>query len=413
MELHLPAAVDRVLERMEQAGEQAYLVGGCVRDLLLGRPVHDYDIAVSTPPDRTAELFAAFPLVETGRKHGTIGVVTDLGVLELTTFRAEGDYADHRHPGRVRFLPEIEGDLSRRDFTVNAIAADRRGNIVDPFGGREDLSRRLLRCVGEPRRRFEEDSLRILRCARFAAVLGFGIEPATLAAGVELAGSVGAVSRERVTAEVLGLFAGEYFPRAAGGCLPLLAGVWPEVSILGPGSATLLSRPVSGEPEALADARLLALAALLWETLPRWQAAERLLVPLRLPRVRRALLLEAADRLELPAAVDRIEVKRRAARFSDGAAARCFLAAELLGEDRTGEQALHRQVIKQGLCRSAAELKVRGRDLLELGIPAGPDVGRLLDRLLDEVLEERLANRREDLLAQAQVWRDEDGRHDP
>ena len=197
----LPIWVTEAMQRLEQQGEEAWLVGGCVRDRLLGRPVHDYDLAVSCPPDRTAELFRDHRLVEDGRKHGTIGVVTEGGVLEMTTFRADGAYQDHRHPESVRFVPSLREDLARRDFTVNAMALSRQGDLQDPFDGRRDLANRLLRCVGDPHRRFREDALRILRCARFASELGFRVEEETFRAGKALAGETAAVSRERITAE--------------------------------------------------------------------------------------------------------------------------------------------------------------------------------------------------------------------
>ena len=169
----LPHWVTEAMLRLEQNGEEAWLVGGCVRDRLLGRPVHDYDLTVSCLPDRTAWLFRDHRLVEEGRKHGTIGVVTEGGVLEMTTFRTDGEYRDHRHPESVQFVPDLREDLARRDFTVNAMALSCRGELRDPFGGQADLAARLMRCVGDPRRRFREDALRILRCARFASELGF------------------------------------------------------------------------------------------------------------------------------------------------------------------------------------------------------------------------------------------------
>lgn len=197
----LPHWVTEAMQRLEQNSEEAWLVGGCVRDRLLGRPVHDYDLTVSCLPDRTAWLFRDHRLVEDGRKHGTIGVVTEGGVLEMTTFRTDGEYRDHRHPESVQFVPDLREDLARRDFTVNAMALSCRGELRDPFGGQADLAARLLRCVGDPCRRFREDALRILRCARFASELGFRVEEATLRAGEELAGEAAVVSRERITAE--------------------------------------------------------------------------------------------------------------------------------------------------------------------------------------------------------------------
>ena len=220
----LPPEVLAVLARLEEAGEEGWLVGGCVRDRLLGRPVHDYDIAVSCPPARTAALFSGHELVLAGAAHGTVGVVAGGRLLELTTFRADGAYRDRRHPEQVAFLPDIDGDLARRDFTVNAMAMDRRGRLRDPYGGRKDLEARLLRAVGEPERRFSEDALRILRLARFAAKLGFSVEGETLAAALRLRRETAALSAERITAEVAGFVDGNISPGLPGRCWGSLPG---------------------------------------------------------------------------------------------------------------------------------------------------------------------------------------------
>ena len=167
-----------IISEIENRGFQAYLVGGCVRDLLLGRIPEDWDIASSARPEQIMEIFGdkAYP---TGLKHGTVTVKTDREAFEITTFRTEGSYSDGRHPDAVTFARTIEEDLSRRDFTVNAMAIDSAGRLVDPYDGAGDLTRRLIRCVGEPERRFTEDALRILRGLRFASVLHFSIEKST------------------------------------------------------------------------------------------------------------------------------------------------------------------------------------------------------------------------------------------
>ena len=156
------------IRTLEKAGFEAYAVGGCVRDALLGLKPHDYDLCTSALPAQTAELFADYTLVRSGEKHGTIGVVVDGEVIEITTFRTEGGYADSRHPDWVRFVPTVEEDLSRRDFTVNAMAYNPNRGYIDPFGGQQDLRDGILRTVGDAKTRFSEDALRILRGVRFA-----------------------------------------------------------------------------------------------------------------------------------------------------------------------------------------------------------------------------------------------------
>ena len=178
----LPEAVREILEKLESAGYEAWCVGGAVRDLLLGREPGDWDAASSAPPEAVLDLFGADAL-PTGLRHGTVTVKTAGGRgVEVTTFRCDGTYSDRRRPDRVTFTSSLEEDLARRDFTVNAIALSRRGELADPFGGRADLAGRVLRAVGEPERRFGEDALRILRGLRFASRLGFALETGTAAA---------------------------------------------------------------------------------------------------------------------------------------------------------------------------------------------------------------------------------------
>ena len=180
-----PKYVIHILKTLEGAGYHAVLAGGCVRDTILGRRPNDWDIATSAPPDAVQRLFAR--TVPTGIRHGTVTVLYGGGKCEVTTWRVEGAYSDHRRPDSVEFTPSLAEDLARRDFTINAMAMDVRGELTDPFGGRADLERGIIRCVGEPRARFAEDALRMLRAVRFAAKLGFELDGATLAAALECA----------------------------------------------------------------------------------------------------------------------------------------------------------------------------------------------------------------------------------
>ena len=197
----LPQPVEYVLERLENAGFAAFAVGGCVRDTLLGRVPGDWDVTTAARPEQVLALFDGYA-IPTGLKHGTVTVRAEGMGIEVTTFRADGTYTDHRRPDAVTFSRRLEDDLSRRDLTVNAMAMDRRGQITDLFGGREDLKAGILRCVGDPERRFREDALRILRTLRFAAVLGFAIEPRTAAALHETAPLLTYIAPERILSEM-------------------------------------------------------------------------------------------------------------------------------------------------------------------------------------------------------------------
>ena len=216
----LPQAVRYVLERLEDAGFAAYAVGGCVRDTLLGRTPGDWDVTTAARPEQMLALFDGYA-IPTGLKHGTVTVRAGEMHIEVTTFRADGTYTDHRRPDQVFFSDRLEEDLCRRDLTVNAMAMDLRGHITDLYGGREDLEAGILRCVGEPERRFEEDALRILRTLRFADVLGFSVEPRTDAALRVKAPLLRCIAPERILTEMDKLLCGSHV-------LPVLLN-WPDV----------------------------------------------------------------------------------------------------------------------------------------------------------------------------------------
>jgi len=200
MRIKIAPKVLRILNKLHSAGFLAYAVGGCVRDSLLGTEPNDWDICTSARPEDTASLFSHTVL--TGAKYGTVTVIEDGEAFEITTFRSETGYCDQRHPEQVKFLSELEGDLSRRDFTINAMAADADGNVIDLFDGLHDLRHGLIRCVGEPRERFGEDALRIFRALRFASRLGFSVEPQTAKAIHESCQSLQKVANERICKEL-------------------------------------------------------------------------------------------------------------------------------------------------------------------------------------------------------------------
>ena len=206
----LPSQVNTALTLLEEAGHEAYVVGGAVRDLLCGAEIHDWDIATSALPEETEAVFSGFPVLETGLKHGTVTVLLDGMPLEITTYRVEGAYSDHRRPDSVSFTSDLREDLARRDFTVNAMAFHPRRGLADPFGGAEDLRAGLIRCVGGPDRRFKEDALRLLRALRFAAVFGMEIEAATAAALHRNRALLSHVAAERICSELTRLLCGSH-----------------------------------------------------------------------------------------------------------------------------------------------------------------------------------------------------------
>ena len=228
--LTLPGEVLTALSVLQAHGCIGYLVGGSVRDALMGRAPSDYDLAVSSTPEETARCFAGYRVIETGLRHGTVTVLIGDRSLELTTFRRDGAYRDHRRPDAVSFADDITDDLARRDFTVNAMAYHPDRGLVDPFGGRKDLRAHILRAVGDPDRRFNEDALRILRALRFASALGFAVEPATAAAAAANRELLRFVSAERIFAELKKLLAGKNAAAVLEDFRPVLETVLPPLA---------------------------------------------------------------------------------------------------------------------------------------------------------------------------------------
>ncbi len=207
--MRIPEQIAEVLEKLENAGFEAYVVGGCVRDHKMGLAPHDFDVTTSALPEQVERVFSQCKVIETGLKHGTVTVLYKGSQVEITTFRADGEYSDGRHPDSVSFTTSIEDDLSRRDFTINGIAFSPKRGFVDPFGGEADINAGIIRCIGEPEKRFGEDALRILRALRFSSVLGFEIEENTAKAARELRETLNKVSKERIFSELTRLLCGK------------------------------------------------------------------------------------------------------------------------------------------------------------------------------------------------------------
>lgn len=355
-----PKYVLNILCALDSAGHRAVLAGGCVRDSLLGRRPSDWDIASSASPE---EVLALFPrCVPTGIKHGTVTVLSGGGSVEVTAFRAEGGYSDHRRPDSVSFGCPLEADLARRDLTVNAMAMDAAGEITDPFGGRDDLRRRLLRCVGEPERRFDEDALRMLRTVRFSAQLGFEIEPRTLEAIRALAHLASGLSAERVRDELLKTLRS-----------PAPGLVWQLVD-LGLLGACLAPGDASAPREALDVLPIYARLAHFCRDLELGgyiMSTDRFLAALRFDG---ETLRRTASAVEVLKSGSR-DWKRLLRGHSEAA----VLAAH------PKNRAL-RAVLRSGECWELSSLAIGGRELAALGY-SGPELGRELRRLLDHVID--------------------------
>lgn len=229
--MNIPDYVSDVINRLEDNGFSAYIVGGCVRDYLLGRETHDFDVATSALPEEMLEIFKDYKTVDNGIKHGTVAVVSKNRLVEVTTFRSDGTYTDSRRPDTVSFVGNIEGDLARRDFTINAMAYRESEGIIDLYGGQEDLKNKVIRCVGNPHKRFSEDALRIMRGMRFASTLGFGIEEETLSAMLETKHLLQKIAKERITSEFRGMLLGESIYDVLMSCREVIYELIPELRV--------------------------------------------------------------------------------------------------------------------------------------------------------------------------------------
>ena len=432
MSMDIPAYVGDCIEALEGAGFAAYAVGGCVRDALLGRTPHDFDLCTDARPEQTRAVFSGRPLVLAGEKHGTVGVVTPEGVVEITTFRQEGGYGDNRRPDWVDFITDLREDLARRDFTVNAMAYSPARGLADPFGGRQDLEKKILRAVGDPDTRFREDSLRILRGVRFCAAYGLTPDAAIL----RQAHLMEHLARERVFEELNKLLPDINAPQLLR-FAPVLAAVIPELGPMigfdqhSPHHAYDLYTHVAHVVEAVPGEPVLRWAALLHDIgkVPTFtrdengrghfyghaQAGEdmaeavlrRLKAPTALREQVKQLIGLHMTRLE----PEKKRLRRMLNRLGTDTVLRLLdLQQADMGSKGTGTaeemgqfapvRELLAEILAEDSCLSLKDLAVNGSDLMALGY-SGREIGRELDRLLELVLEETLPNTREALLAAA------------
>ncbi len=388
MELQVPVAVQTLLSALRQAGFEAYAVGGCVRDALLQKQPHDWDLTTSALPEQMKIVFADYPLFDIGARHGTIGVRIDHQTIEVTTFRIDGSYEDNRHPNQVQFTGKLAEDLSRRDFTVNAMAYSKETGLVDLFGGQQDLAAKRIRCVGNPDRRFQEDALRLLRAVRFASVLSFQVEPKTAAAIERNQALLCHISAERITAELHSFLNGP----GAGRLLQQFAGLF-TVALPGITITAETGQTVDRAPEQFP----LRLALLLTSAVD----PEVALCHLRLSNAEKdtvlALLQHRTDPLPQNAAGVRILLFRLGPEC-------CHMLADFhqaQGADVTLFRSLLQKVLEQKDCYRIRDLAIDGNQLQKLGCPPGPQIGQILERLLFRVMQEEIENTRSALTAAA------------
>ena len=429
----LPSGAAEIIDRIERAGYSAWAVGGCVRDSLRGVQPNDWDIAVSSTPGKTMRLMGGLRALPTGLKHGTVTVRADGADYEVTTYRVEAAYSDGRHPDAVTFVDNVEEDLARRDFTINAMAWHPERGLCDPFGGQADLQNGLIRAVGDPHIRFTEDALRILRGLRFMSKTGFRIEENTVQAMRDCAPLLQNIAAERIRVELLGLLAGRYVGRVLMQHADLITAVLPElVPMVGHEQFNAYHKFDIWEHtvravEAAPDDPILRMALLLHDSgkpatftrdekgvghfdgHPALSAliAEKITERLRFSNAERARIDLYVRYHDYPLGREERIVRRRLARFGE----ENFRTLLLINKcDRTGQMThpenlakldqtarIADRILEQQACLSLRQLAVKGEDMIALGL-RGRRIGSTLETLLSEVVDGTLENEREALL---------------
>lgn len=440
MVINIPSQVNRAIEILCNGGHSAYIVGGAVRNIIMGIPVNDWDITTSALPDETLELFRNYRTIETGLQHGTVTVIIDGIPLEITTFRIEQGYSDNRHPDKVDFTDKVEDDLSRRDFTSNAIAYSPQKGFVDPFGGFEDTEKKIIRCVGNPDTRFGEDALRILRALRFASVLGFKIDPATAESIHKNKHLLKNISVERIFVELSKLLCGKDAGYILREYRDVIFFVLPELEPMNGcvqnherhiydvwGHTVKAVESVPPEPE-------LRFAMLFHDSgKPHCKTTDNNGIDhfYSHGKISKKIVFDALSRLKtsnkfrdavcnlveyhdfLPDKISRKTYKKYIAKLGLETVEKLFLIreadvlaqnpefhAESLEQNNIGKKTLD-EIKNEDSCFKISDLAVDGRKLKNAGIPPSPAMGKIMEKLLDEVMDEKLPNDEDALIERA------------
>lgn len=445
MTMDMPKNVDTAINLLQSAGFEAYAVGGCVRDSLLGKTPNDWDITTSAKPEDMKSVFADFHCIDTGIKHGTVTVVIDGEPLEITTFRLDGEYEDNRHPKSVTFTSDLGADLGRRDFTVNAMAYSKMTGTVDLFGGQNDLKNKIIRCVGDPDRRFNEDALRILRALRFASALDFEIEEKTAQSLLKNCALLGNISEERIAKELLKLVCGKGAKRILTDFAPVLFEILPELQPMYKNSHdnphhcydiyehTLIAvESIDPEP-TLRFAMLLhdcgkpavkkfdenGVAHFYGHQRISAEISAQILARLKVSNKFRdeiLFLVSNHDRWELYENTEKMP--RYLSKFGLDGVLKLLkvMRADVLAQspeyryrlDQISDaEEIAKNLAAQKPCLSLRELQINGRTLMDIGIPQGRKLGAVLAQLLDEVIDGVTKNTQEALTTRArEIYRE-------
>ncbi|MCC8128455.1 MAG: tRNA nucleotidyltransferase [Clostridiales bacterium] len=440
MNINIPSAPMGLIHRLNGAGYEAYVVGGCVRDAIMGRTPSDWDICTGAMPQQVIDLFSDYSVAKTGLQHGTVMVIEDGVGYEITTFRTDGAYSDHRHPDRVEFVSDLREDLARRDFTINAMAYHPERGLVDCFGGREDLAAGLVRCVGDPDQRFQEDGLRLLRALRFAARFGFQVETETGAAIHRNRSLLDSIAVERIFTELKGFLVGQGVAPLLREYRDLIAQVLPELAPMfdfeqhNPHHCWDVWEHTVRAVEAVEPEIALRLTMLFHDSGKpdcfsldengvghfyrhghrSEELAAQMLTRLRCDnRLRKQVLLQVRTH-DQPLPQTEAAGRRFLNRMGEEGALRSLAvhradmqaqAPETWPEKQAlldNAENILRDLLAKQACFGIRDLAINGNDLLTLGYRSGPALGKELNRLLEQVLDGTLANCREALLKQGE-----------
>ncbi len=387
--MDLPSDVLFILDRMNKRGYSAHVVGGSVRDSLLGRELGDFDITTDALPEETKEVFSDHKTVDTGIRHGTVTLVLSGVPYEITTYRVDGDYKDNRHPDSVSFTTSLADDLARRDFTVNAMAYSPTDSLTDIYGGREDAERRIIRAVGDPYVRFSEDALRILRALRFASVLGFDIEETTSRAAFDLAANLSSISKERVYTELKKLILGRDAIRILKDYSDILSLAF---------SGMRIETLPCDERFSEADYHVKLASLFYLNSDSPIETAEQTLADLKTDKFTRTHVCAILYALRKVSFADRNSALRHLAKYGEEVTKGALSLGIALGKFGEMEKTIYTDAINSGIPYKISGLDIRGGDLTAIGY-RGESVGAALEKLLFDVIDEKVENKRAELIA--------------
>jgi tRNA nucleotidyltransferase/poly(A) polymerase len=442
--MELPAQAQTVINQLNTFGHEAYIVGGCVRDSLLGTEPHDWDIATSALPEEIKRSLADFRLVETGIKHGTVTALVDGMPIEITTYRVDGEYSDNRHPDCVRFTGSLKDDLARRDFTINALAYNHKDGIIDCFGGKNDLIKKQIRCVGKPDQRFREDGLRILRALRFAAVLGFTVEEATAASIFKNRELLKNIASERIRTEFVKLICGKNEESVLRDYREVLEEFLPEIGGMvgfpqkNPYHIYDIWEHTLKSTAAVAPSPVLRITMLLHDigkplcftqdekgvghfrghNIKSVEIALAVLQRLRFDKETAEKIETLVQYHDIALLPDEKLLRRHLNRFGKETVQLLLQVkeADILAQNpkfisrldslKKAEEILN-YILASNQCFTLKDMKINGDNLISLGFPKGKKIGITLAALLDEVMDERCPNEHGTLMNRARLMKDE------